>query len=245
MLKRLLLGLILLLVALAISGYIYQAIAEVSDRETFPPPGQLLRVDGSLMHIECQGEGDPTVVVEQGLGSQSVAWYDIHQQVASTTRICAYDRPGLGYSEPLPQPIRSTEVAQRLNKLLIAADIKGELILVGWSAGGVYIREFYRQFPDNVKGMVFVDSSHERQGFRLPQFEGGDDNLLRIANYLAPFGVLRISGLVESRTQGLKAPEDIKARIIALYNQSHAIQTLLNESEAFSQDVRSDNDPEP
>lgn len=113
------------------------------------------------MHIHCQGEGSPTVVFEQGLGGLNTTWQNVFDDISSETRICFYDRVGNGYSQPVGRLVRSSEVASRLHQLLLAVGEGQDIVLVGWSAGGVYIREYFSQFPAAVRGMVLVDSSHE------------------------------------------------------------------------------------
>ena len=77
-----------LLIVIAVGGRIYQVISESQDLARFPAPGKLVNVDGHLMHIHCQGQGSPTVVVEQGLQGVSSAWEEIHQQIALVTKVC-------------------------------------------------------------------------------------------------------------------------------------------------------------
>lgn len=201
-------------------------------------------VDGHSMHIHCLGQGSPTVVLEQGLTGVSSAWGEIQRQTALLTRVCAYDRAGLGYSEPIDRPTRAPEVAELLSKLLRNAGIDDDLVLVGWSAGGIYIREFFRQHPERVKAMLFVESSHEQQARRYPDppaGRGGGDSALKIARYLAPFGLVRLSGMVKSRFESYSGSDDLKARLIAIYEQSHIVGAMLRESEAFNFDL--DGDP--
>lgn len=229
-----------LLVLLLVGGLVYQEISESRDLARFPAPGELVDVDDHLMHIHCRGQGSPTVVLEQGLTGVSSAWDEIQRQIAVLTRVCAYDRAGLGYSEPIDHPTRAPEVAELLSKLLQNAGIDDDLVLVGWSAGGIYIREFYRQQPEKVRAMLFVESSHEQQARRYPDppdGDGGGDSVLKIARYLAPFGVVRLSGMVKSRFESFGGSDDLKARLIAIYEQSHIVGTMLKESEAFNFDL--------
>ncbi|MEQ8954353.1 MAG: alpha/beta hydrolase [Gammaproteobacteria bacterium] len=227
-----------------IGGRSYQLVAENRDRDRFPPPGQMIDVDGTAMHMHCTGEGSPTVVFEQGLGSLNEPWQDIFDATLATTRICYYDRLGMGYSEPLNRLVYAPEVAQRLNKLLMANGEVGDIILVGWSAGGVYIREYYRQFPDHVNGLLLVDSSHEQKGYRLPQPESSSAgiDLMRVASYLQPFGILRLSGLVEERARPPNVSRELGDRLVAHRNTSYAIRTSYQNSESFRADI---NQPEP
>ena len=127
--RWLLVRLLVLVVVLLIAGRIYQVMAEKADLERFPAPGTLVDVDGSLMHIHCRGNGSPTVVIEQGLQSVAASWDHITEEIAQDTRVCAYDRAGLGYSEPVNHQTRATEVAERLHKLLQGADIDDDLVL--------------------------------------------------------------------------------------------------------------------
>jgi pimeloyl-ACP methyl ester carboxylesterase len=227
-----------LVVTLSVLGWGYQQIAQFNDLSKFPPAGKLIDVNGHLMHLHCQGEGSPTVVVEQGLGTISTVWHNIHKRVSPTTRICGYDRVGMGYSEPTGRPTSSAGVAQNLYELLQAADIDDDIVLVGWSAGGVYIREYYRQHPDAVRGMVFVDSSHEQQAHRLPKWDSPSNFLTRYANYLAPLGIIRISGLARLMNARFELPDEVMQSVIAQYNQTHMPIAMMNESEAFRLDIQ-------
>ncbi len=244
--KWFLAGLGCLMVIVLVGGRIYQVVSEAGDLARYPAPGKLVDVDGHLMHIHCQGQGTPTVVVEQGLGNVSSSWDQIHKRIAHTTRVCAYDRVGMGYSEPVAQPVRAAEVAEQLQKLLRGAGIEDDLVLVGWSAGGIYIREFRRQFPKKVKAMLFVDSSHEQQASRLPEPPGGgSDTAMMIAKYAAPFGLVRLSGIVNDQLETFQGSDELKSILVAIYHQSHAIEAMLNESEAFSLDIRGSQPPAP
>jgi pimeloyl-ACP methyl ester carboxylesterase len=137
-------------------------------------------------------------------------------------------------------------VAQRLQKLLRAAKIEDDLVLVGWSAGGVYIREFYGRYPKRVKAMLFVDSSHEQQATRMPQTPGnGSDPMLRIAKHLAPFGLVRMSGILDRRVERGAGSDEMKSRLKAIYHQSHILDTVWRESEAFNLDINATQPPSP
>ena len=243
-LKWLLAGVISIVVISLIAGRIYQNVAESRDLERYPPPGEMIDVDGHLMHINCIGEGSPTLILELGVGSASFSWYDIHNQLSEITRTCAYDRAGLGYSDSTSQPKRATDVAERLHRLLRNAGIDDELVLVGWSAGGVYVRELYRRYPERVVGMLLVDSSHEQQARRLPRESGGGaDPALNIAKHLAPFGLVRLSGLLEQRVASSRASDEAKAYLRVTYHLSHSLETVSQESDAFNFDINADQPP--
>src|SRR5215218_11042019 len=99
-----LLGLIVVLLALAVLGAIYQAIATALAERAYPPPGKMVNVGGYSLQINCVGHGSPTVVLDSGWGDFSAAWVRVQQELSSATRVCAYDRAGMGWSEMGPEP---------------------------------------------------------------------------------------------------------------------------------------------
>ena len=235
LLKVLFGGLIATILIAAITGRIYQVISENRDLELYAAPGELIDVSGHLMHINCLGSGSPTVILEQGAGTggQATLWQGLHEEASKLTRVCAYDRAGIGYSEPVGVPTRSSDVAENLHELLQNYGIDDQLVLVGWSRGGVHIREFQKRFPELVKGMVLVDSAHELQYERVPASpvqSATGTMIYQVAQYLQPLGLLRISGLVDAQIQGFEIPEQEQSRARALYNMSYSITTLLNET---------------
>jgi pimeloyl-ACP methyl ester carboxylesterase len=159
--KRGLLALFILIVALPAAGFLYETVMAAGDDQRFPPPGQLVSVDGHQMHIRCVGEGSPTVIFEPGLGGWSDSWLKVQPEVGAFTRACSYDHAGLGWSEPSNQPRTQAQIATELHDLLVAAHIQPPYILVGQSMGGKSIRLFAAQYPEEVAGMVFVDARHE------------------------------------------------------------------------------------
>jgi pimeloyl-ACP methyl ester carboxylesterase len=115
------------------------------------------------MHLYCTGSGIPTVVVEAGLGDDFIGWQKVQPEVAKFTRICTYDRAGLGWSKDQPGPRDAKHIAQQLHSLLQTAGENGPVVLVGASAGGFYARQFASDYPEQVTGMVFSDSSVPEQ----------------------------------------------------------------------------------
>jgi pimeloyl-ACP methyl ester carboxylesterase len=211
-LKRIALGLAIGLVALVVIGATYQAIGTEMDKRAYLPPGQLVDVDGFSLHLYCVGEntdGRPTVILEPGLGATSSAWAWIQPTVAKTTRVCAYDRAGLGWSDPSPAPRDAQHIATELHTLLQNAQISGPYVLVGWSYGGLYIRVYANQYRDEVAGLVLLDSSSPEQCTSTP---GGQAQcasyakIYSIAPALARLGVMRVMGLLQPAS-GLPTPQ--------------------------------------
>lgn len=192
--------LILIFIAVA-AGFLYENISEARDRRFNPMPGRRFDVGGFNMHIDCTGEGSPTVILESGLGDTYISWRKVQPQVAKFTRVCSYDRAGLGYSDSSPQPRTSRTFAEELRTLLNAAGVAPPYVLVGHSLGGFDVRLFASLYRNEVVGMVLVDSSHPDQVNRLPaEIKDLDGSELRQAEFLAyvmPFGIPRLLGLCE------------------------------------------------
>jgi pimeloyl-ACP methyl ester carboxylesterase len=134
----------------------------------YPPPGRLVDVDGRPMHIYCSGAGSPMVLLESGAGDDWIYWQKVQPEVAAHARVCAYDRAGLGWSDAQPGPRDAPHVIDQLHRLLGAAGERPPLVLVGASAGALYVRVYASTYPSDVAGLVFVDGSTPEQAYALP-----------------------------------------------------------------------------
>src|SRR4051794_11883465 len=150
-----------LIVVLALVGASYEAIAAAGDARHYPAPGQLVDIGGYRLHIQCVGAGSPTVVLDAGLGGSSLDWSLVQPELGRSTRVCAYDRAGMGWSDPSPQPRTPRQIADELHTLLTNAGVAEPYVLVGHSLAGKNVRLFALQHPDQVAGMVLVDARSE------------------------------------------------------------------------------------
>jgi pimeloyl-ACP methyl ester carboxylesterase len=196
LLRRILLGLLALVLVLAAAGMIYQNIFEARDLRFNPMPGKRFDVGGYKMHIDCTGEGTPTVILDSGLGDSYISWRKVQPQIAKFTRVCSYDRAGIGYSDSSSQPRTSKVIAAELHALLRAAGVAPPYVLAGHSMGGYDVRLYASLYRNEVAGMVLVDASHPDQESRLPSdFKNMEGSWLREAEfmeYTMPFGVPRL-----------------------------------------------------
>jgi pimeloyl-ACP methyl ester carboxylesterase len=130
-----------------------------------PPKANAERFDvgGYRLYLHCMGTGSPTVLLEAGLGSTSDVWYQVQPQIARVTRVCAYDRAGLGGSDPGPTPRTSATIVAELHTLLARAHTPSPYVLVGHSIAGYHLRVFAHRYPHTVAGVVLVDASHPDQ----------------------------------------------------------------------------------
>jgi pimeloyl-ACP methyl ester carboxylesterase len=198
--RHVLLALVIVPTVLSVIGATYQTIALRRDRRHYPPPGRMMDVGGHRLHVHVTGEdrGAPTVVLESGLGFPSVEWAWVQPEVAHFARVIAYDRAGVAWSESGPKPRDGHRIAEELHAALHAAGIEGSYVLVGHSFGGLFMRAFADLYPEEVTGMILVDSSHPDQLVRSPLQKKAQPRLevmIKVAPLLARLGVMRLYAL--------------------------------------------------
>jgi pimeloyl-ACP methyl ester carboxylesterase len=165
--KRSLLSILVLFFSLVVITLLLGAKVKADLIAQYPPLGQMVDVGGYRLHIFCQGEGSPTVIMEAGLSEASLMWALVQPQVSTMTRVCVYDRAGLGWSDTSPRPRTADIMVDELHTLLQNANIEGPYIMVGHSTGGMIVRLYAHSYPGEVVGMVLVDAQHEDQFERL------------------------------------------------------------------------------
>jgi pimeloyl-ACP methyl ester carboxylesterase len=177
-------------------------VAEDQRLLPYTKPGQLIDVGGRRINMHCEGTGSPTVVLMAGLFSWSLVWYKTQPLNAKETRVCAFDRAAYGWSDPPPQPQLISEVLEDLHKVLHSGSIRGPYVLVGHSLGGVEARVYAQRWPEDVVGMVLLDTSPAGEGLideAQPDYdeaagrEGYIAYMLHCAD-LARSGAFRLSG---------------------------------------------------
>lgn len=196
--RKLLISAAVLVLALMAAGFIYENISEARDRRFNPMAGILVDVNGSKMHIHCTGQESPTVVLDSGLGDTYLSWRKVQPEIAKFTRVCSYDRAGLGYSDSSSGPRTSKVIAGQLHALLQAAKIDPPYVIVGHSMGGYDVRLYASLYPNEIAGMVLVDASHPDQESRFPaelkNMQGSWEREAEFLEFTAPFGVPRLMG---------------------------------------------------
>jgi pimeloyl-ACP methyl ester carboxylesterase len=220
-------------VVLAITGIIYQTAATEADQRKYPAPGELVNVDGHMMHIYCTGEGSPTIILDHAGGGSSVDWSLIQPKLAAQTRVCAYDRAGFGWSDYSPAPRTLAQQVHELHALLTGANEQEPYLLVGHSYGARVDRVFAAKYPDEVAGLVLIDAGILADDPRYPaemqsEFES-ETNLLRAARWLSPFSLVRLTKpLMELPT--LDLPEDARLASASFSVLPHYFQSLIDQS---------------
>ena len=148
-----------------------ETVARNKYRAEYPPPGQMVSLETHNIHLYCMGSGSPTVVFESDLDQYgSLSWVSVQGEIGKYTRACSYDRAGIMWSEPGPRPRDGERIAAELKTVLENAGEKGPYLLVGHAFGGAYIRIFAGKYPDDVCGMVLIESSHPEMLTRFSEY---------------------------------------------------------------------------
>ena len=191
--KKLVIALLLLTIAALVGGAVYESKQEDKDAAAYKPAGKLIEAGGRKVHLVCAGQGAPTVIFESSALSSSTEWEKLLPEVAKTRRACAYDRAGMGWSEPVAGARTAADFVEELRGVLAAAGEKPPYVLVGHSAGGVLVRAFAAAHPDDVKGLVLVDVATASVLQRWPKTIAKMRSNLQRGRWLAAVGLLRLA----------------------------------------------------
>lgn len=230
----------LVIVLLLAGGSVYQLISTKMDDAKFPPPGKMIDVGGYRLHIYCMGEGGPTVILDAGGGNSSFDWDQVQPGIAKCTRVCSFDRAGSGWSDESPNPRTSKYMVEELHALLKNANTPPPYILVGHSFGGVNARLYASTYPDEVAGVVLVDSSHEDQLQKIPQQP--DPLWLKILRtfprFVASTGVIRLLNHIYQAPNDPNNPYDNQALKLAKRSTTKYIVSTMQEYRQFAESLR-------
>ncbi len=194
------------LLIIALAGFVYQTVSAQVDKRNYPPPGQQVDVGGYRLHIHCVGQGSPSVILDAAADMTSADWAWVQPEVARYTRVCAYDRAGMGWSDSGPSPRGASQVSAELHTLLVNAGVDGPYVLVGHSAGALYALRYAAEHPEDVVGMVLVDPGHPEMSVRIPELQAqdaSDRQLVGTMQFLSYLGVPRLLGIGQANAQGL------------------------------------------
>ncbi|MCE3224110.1 MAG: uncharacterized protein K0S58_2290 [Nitrospira sp.] len=212
----------------------------VLDRAHYQPPGRMVDVGSHRLHLYCIGKGSPTVVLEAAAPGWSIYWSLVQPEVAEVTRVCAYDRVGLGWSERGPLPRTGQRMADELHRLLERAGIAGPYILVGHSFGGFVARLYRQDHPNDVVSIVLVDAGHESQ-LRQAEFRAfvnAGKSLLPLFRAMTIVGMPRLSASFDHLPPLLaehehNVSEGVRSMLRAGWLRTSYPTTLTDESDAL------------
>src|SRR5215213_5857090 len=216
--RRILLYPVIGFLAVAAIGGAYQTVGAAADARAYPMPGQLVDVGGHRLHLNCTGSGSPTVLLQPGAGEMSSNMGWIAPAVARNTRVCVYDRAGRGWSEPAYTPQDGTQIATDLHTLLQRGHVPGPYVLAGHSFGGLYALTFAARYPDEVAGMVLVDSTDRASAAKprtsSPYDAGSYDVMGRVSALVstsARLGLSRLYGRLEHGSLPPRSRDEARA----------------------------------
>jgi pimeloyl-ACP methyl ester carboxylesterase len=194
-------GVVVLLLILL--GATYQGVATALERRRFPHPGRMVDVGGHQLHLYCLGQGTPTVVLEAPATTMSAAWVWVQMEVAKTTRVCSYDRAGLGWSEAGDTPFTPQAVAPELNALLAKAGEHPPLVMAGAEFGAALATLYVARYPDDTAALVLVNPPG---AFSRNRAASPSPNFVAFSPWLARTGVLRAMRPLSRGTGELPQP---------------------------------------
>jgi pimeloyl-ACP methyl ester carboxylesterase len=206
---------------------VVEAMTEGRERRRLVAPGRFVDVDGHRLHLVVMGDEHPgpTVVLDAGMISFSSNWAWVQPELAKDVRVIAYDRAGLGWSDPGPKPRDAGQSARELHMALQASGVAGPFVLAGHSYGGLTVRAFAALYPDDVAGIVLVDGSHPDQWVRLGISSSVPALGNRVSSVLARFGVFRLFDK-EYRLLSDGLPPQARAELMAFTRTPRALSTV-------------------
>jgi len=202
-----------------------------------PAPGQMVNVDSHEMHIYCTGDGSPTVILAAGLDDFSIFWSLVQPEIAETTRVCSYDRPGLGWSKPSPSPRTSETMVDELHELLVNARVDPPYVLAGHSFGGALMRLYAHEYPNEVAGLVLVDSAPDELFVRVPFWRNAIEGKLSLYRTLAPLSSFGLLAFTPGSIPNRGMPDDVLAQYRAVAVSTDYFRTGVAENEAFESNL--------
>jgi pimeloyl-ACP methyl ester carboxylesterase len=193
--------------AVLASGAAFDAVGRARDARLAPPPNEMHEVDGRRVRVVCMGEGPRTYLLDSGLGGWSLYWWRIQPSLAQGARACAFDRPGLGWSDSSDVSHDAAGAAQELTRIISAAAIPTPFIYVGHSLGANFAQVFAAAHPSQVEALVLlepgrpVDLLEDFHGTREEAFAQPDCPLLcRVAPLAGYVGLLRLASFAGGKS---------------------------------------------
>lgn len=214
---EIILGIIAGVLILPTAGFLYEAFFSARERRQFVahPPAERIDIGGRKLHYWLEGKQHdaPTVILEAGAGSNSLDWSVAQPKISEYARTLAYDRAGLGWSDPADDGRKPENIVSDLKALLNALGEKPPYVLVGHSFGGLYVRKYAETYPDEVAALVLVDSSHP-QMLKDEDRQGEITRLKRVQQFKR-FGMLRLL-IKRILTRLEELPEAERKRYVAM-----------------------------
>jgi pimeloyl-ACP methyl ester carboxylesterase len=209
-------------------GATYQGVATALERREFARPGGLVSVGDHQLHIYCTGKGTPAVVLEAPAAGLSAAWAEVQRQLSRVTRVCSYDRAGLGWSESGDRSFDPAHVPIELRTLLSSANEQGPFVVVGHGLGAAFARMYAARPDSRTVAVVLIDPPSELSNSK-------PDWIIPASPWLARAGVLRAGRMLSSKADGLSGGGALRAFLNRPDHLSRAADEMLEWDEAVRQ----------
>lgn len=207
------------------SALLLSLIAPATPGFASQPPGAILRSKAGAHHLYCTGTGAPTVLLEAGIGGTYLDWTFVQPQLSRTMQVCSYDRAGMGWSEAETRPRTLDNITDELRATVALAALAPPFIVVGHSFGGLVALHYARLHPEEVAGLVLVDSTHPDQFPRLREIGVTLPDPYRAVARTPP----------SAAAQGL--PDGLQRVAITLAGAAKAREALLGETVALEENA--------
>ncbi|AJS59814.1 alpha/beta hydrolase [Paenibacillus sp. IHBB 10380] len=221
--------------ALSVIGFplsLFQTMSSTYQGYQYRPSGQMIKLNQQKWHVNVSGQGSPTIILESGMGGCSLDWCHVQPELAKIATVIAYDRSGFGWSNPSLSEPTCQQYVDDLRLLLTKLDRKPPFLLVGHSYGGMIMRLFAATYPEEVMGLVLVDSTHENRYLsdqthpvRRKQREK-HLKIYRLGYLLSPIAIPR---LLRMHIGSKRLPPDILKKARALGYRTTAYKSLYSE----------------
>jgi pimeloyl-ACP methyl ester carboxylesterase len=222
-----------ILIFLTLAGATYQGVATALERRQFRHPGAMVDAGGHQLHIDCRGQGSPTVVLEAPATGMSAAWAWVQPDIAARTRACSYDRAGLGWSEAGDRSYDPGSVPVQLHTLLQHAKERGPYVLAGQGLGAAFAKTYASMFGDDISALILVDAPDQSgDSARVNR----RDRFIDASPWLARTGILRATHMLSSNASGL--PEPGGAALSAFLNRPDHLTRAAQELSRWDEAVR-------
>ena len=241
MIKSLVLYCLKITCIVVLLGSAYQFISVKIDNAQFSPIGKLVDIGGYKLHLYETGlASGPTIVLDMGMGGNLLYWSLVQPKISKFAHVVSYDRAGLGWSEPSPKERTSENIVEELHALLHNANVPGPYILVGHSFAGINARVFANKYPDEVAGVILVDSSHENQLEKLPKKKDPLSTLLRYKPghfLLVEFANIGFTRIYNHITYDHKLPDNIGNMLLVTNSTTQFIRSVIDEWSMFAENL--------
>ena len=228
---------LILIAILLLSGMIYQFISTKFDEKAYPPPGKMVDIGGYRLHINCSGEGGPTVIFDAGAGCNSMEWSLVQPAVSKFTSTCSYDRAGNGWSDESPLERTSENIVYELHTLLKNANVPAPYVLVGHSFGGINVLLYANKYPNEVAGVVLVDSSHEDFLDKMPKLPKPNYNMQLFLTYVGWTRIMQTYFSTYKKSLEI-FPAEVQNAYPTKTSTSMFIRTLLKEHASLDKSLK-------